>query len=73
MPSIVNGRMDQEADIDYFSFEAKKGDTFTFEVIARRSLSMLDSFISIENAAGTRLYSADALSLIHISEPTSPY
>ena len=59
VPSVVNGRMDKEADIDYFSFEAKKGDTLTFEVIARRSQSLLDSFISIENAEGTRLYAAD--------------
>jgi len=59
VPSVINGRMDKEADIDYFSFEAKKGDTLTFEVIARRSQSMLDSFISIENAEGTRLYAAD--------------
>ncbi len=59
VPSVVNGRMNKEADIDYYSFEARKGDTLTFEVIARRSQSMLDSFISIENAEGTRLYSAD--------------
>ena len=59
VPAVVNGRMDKEADIDYYRFEAKKGDTLAFEVIARRSQSMLDSFISIENEEGKRLNSAD--------------
>ena len=51
--------MDKEADIDYYRFEAKKGDTLSFEVIARRSQSMLDSFIYIENEGGARLYASD--------------
>ena len=59
VPAVVNGRMDKEADIDYYRFEAKKGDTLSFEVIARRSQSMLDSFIYIENEGGARLYASD--------------
>ncbi|MEQ8784700.1 MAG: PPC domain-containing protein [Pirellulaceae bacterium] len=47
MPAGVNGRIESEADVDCFTFEAKKGETFSFEVIARRQQSSLDAQLRI--------------------------
>lgn len=49
VPQVISGRIEAEADLDCYSFVAKKGDKFTFEILARRQLSNLDSFIRILN------------------------
>jgi len=52
IPVGVNGRIESETDIDYYRFDAKKGERYTIEVVARRHQSMLDSHVRILNAEG---------------------
>ena len=59
IPAVINGRISSDADIDYYQFEAKKGNKISFEIIARRRQSMLDSYIVLENSAGGQLKTAD--------------
>ncbi|MFP6703073.1 MAG: PPC domain-containing protein [Planctomycetaceae bacterium] len=61
VPSTVSGRIGSESDIDCYVFEAKKGETFTFEVIARRAGSALDSHLRILDATGKQLALNDDL------------
>jgi hypothetical protein len=46
-PLTVNGRIQQSGDIDVFSFQGKKGDSVSVEVIARRLNSPLDSIVTL--------------------------
>jgi hypothetical protein len=62
VPATVNGRIESEADVDCFAFEAKKGERFTFEVIARRQQSLLDSNLRLLDAKGKSLVENDDLS-----------
>ena len=54
VPGGISGRMNQPGDVDYFRFQAKKGQAFRFEVFARRLQSALDPHIRILNADGKR-------------------
>ena len=63
LPAGISGRINQENDIDCFAFEAKKGEKFSFEVIARRQQSTLDSHLRILNADGKQLKLNDDLRL----------
>lgn len=49
IPAGINGRIESENDVDYYVFEAKKGEQVAVEVIARRQQSPLDSTIRITN------------------------
>lgn len=49
VPAGISGRIETEADIDFYSFEAKKGETFAVEVLARRLQSTMDSLVRITN------------------------
>jgi hypothetical protein len=49
-PGAVSGRIESEAYVDCFSFTAKKGQRFTFEVIAERAGSELDSNLRVLEA-----------------------
>jgi hypothetical protein len=51
----INGRIEAAGDIDCFAFEAKKGDRYSFEVVARRQQSALDSHLRILNEKGAQL------------------
>ena len=62
-PCGISGRIETESDIDCYSFEAQQGDALTFEVVARRHWSGLDSIIRILNAEGGRLTENDDLRL----------
>ncbi len=62
-PGTVSGRIESEADIDCYSFEAKKGDKVSIEINARRNWSGLDSIIRILNTDGKQLTENDDLSL----------
>ena len=53
-PASVNGVIETEADQDCFVFDAKKGQRFTVEVIARRAGSMLDPHLRILNEKGSQ-------------------
>ncbi len=61
VPSTISGRIESEADIDCFVFEAKKGQKYTFEVIARRAGSALDAHLRILDAKGKQLALNDDL------------
>lgn len=47
-PLIVNGRIQKPGDIDVFSFNGKKGNSVSIEVIARRLNSPLDSVVTLK-------------------------
>lgn len=63
VPAGISGRIESEADIDCYAFDAKKGEKFSFEVIARRQQSSLDSVIRILDAKGKQLVESDDLRL----------
>ncbi len=63
IPAGINGRLEASADIDCFAFEAKKDERFTFEVVARRQQSSLDSHLRILDAQGKQLALNDDLRL----------
>lgn len=62
-PGGISGRIETDSDIDCYSFEAKQGDSLSFEVVARRHWSGLDSIIRILNADGRQLSENDDLRL----------
>jgi len=55
VPSTISGRIESESDIDCYRFEAKKGEKYTFEVVARRAGSSLDPHLRILDATGKQL------------------
>jgi hypothetical protein len=58
-PVLVNGTV-KGGDYDYFRFTARAGQTLTFDVLATRNGSQLDSVIDLLDSAGTLLdYSDD--------------
>ena len=59
VPSGASGRIGQPGDIDCYVFEAKQGERFSFEVLARRHQSMLDPLLRILNAQGGAVSEAD--------------
>ncbi|HVA46577.1 MAG TPA: hypothetical protein VNH11_09405 [Pirellulales bacterium] len=61
VPLGVSGRISQEGDIDCYQFECKKGDRFSFEIVARRNQSMLDPVLRVLNAQGGALLENDDL------------
>lgn len=61
VPGGVNGRMETESDIDCYSLAAKKGEAFSFEVVARRLQSSLDSQLRVLNDKGQPLVANDDL------------
>ncbi len=63
VPSGINGRIDREADVDCFVFEAKKGEALSVEVVARRAQSALDATIRIIDEKGKQLVLNDDLRL----------
>jgi hypothetical protein len=63
VPSGINGRIEREGDIDCFAFEAKNGEALSFEVVARRVQSALDSTIRILDEKGKQLALNDDLRL----------
>lgn len=63
IPGGLNGLMEREGDVDYFAIEAKKGDAFSFEIVARRLQSGLDANLRILNDKGQQLAANDDLRL----------
>jgi hypothetical protein len=61
LPSGVGGRIAEDGDIDCYQFECKKGDRFTFEIVARRDQSMLDPVLRVLNEQGGALVENDDL------------
>ncbi|QDU93587.1 PPC domain-containing protein [Lignipirellula cremea] len=63
IPAGVNGRLETESDIDCFAFDAKKGESFSFEVIARRMQSGIDAHLRILTAEGKQATLNDDMKL----------
>ena len=63
LPVGVSGRIEAESDIDCFAFAAMKGERYSFEVVARRNQSALDSHLRILDSAGKQLAANDDLQL----------
>lgn len=61
VPQGVNGNIEQPSDIDCYAFEAKKGERFNFEIIARRMQSALDANVRILNEKGALMVENDDL------------
>lgn len=61
VPTGVSGRLETEADVDCYSFEAKKGERWSFEIVARRVQSSVDSYLRILNDKGQQLAVNDDL------------
>ena len=62
-PAAICGQIAADADIDYYAFEAKKGDELTLEIVARRLQSALDSHLRILDEKGKQLAINDDLRL----------
>jgi hypothetical protein len=59
VPAGVSGRIETEGDIDCYAFDAKAGEKFAFEVVARGHQSAIDPFLRILDAKGQRLAEND--------------
>lgn len=49
VPAVITGRIEKPSDLDVYAFPAKKGEKFSFEVLARRQQSQVDSYLRILN------------------------
>ena len=63
VPAAVSGRIEAVSDIDCFSFDAKKDEQISIEVLARRNGSGLDSIIRLLNDQGKPLTENDDMRL----------
>jgi hypothetical protein len=59
VPCGVSGRIGKEGEADCYAFEAKAGERFCFEVVARATGSALDSNLRVLDAKGTALVEND--------------
>jgi hypothetical protein len=71
IPSAVSGRIDKPGDVDRYTFEAKAGEKLSFEVIARRAESALDSLLRILNPQGAAISEADDMTFDRIQSQDS--
>ncbi len=55
LPVIVNGRIQEPGDVDFFSFQGKAGQPVVAEVHARRLGSPLDSSLELIGPTGARI------------------
>ncbi|MBL8850489.1 MAG: hypothetical protein JNG89_12485 [Planctomycetaceae bacterium] len=58
-PCGISGRLEADSDIDCFAIDAKSGERFNVDVMARRHWSAVDSVIRILNADGGALVEND--------------
>jgi len=61
LPAGIQGRIGHNGDLDYYAFDAKQGEIYTFEVFARRVDSPLDSHLRLLDADGKQLQLNDDL------------
>jgi len=59
LPVVLNGRIGEPDEQDHWSFEAKAGDSWEFDVRASRLGSPLDSVLTILDGGGKPLATAD--------------
>jgi hypothetical protein len=58
-PCGINGRIESERDVDYYAFDAKAGEAYSFEVVARRYQSGMDPILRVLNDQGQPLLEND--------------
>jgi hypothetical protein len=71
IPCGINGRIETDNDIDYYTFEAKKGELVAVEVIARRQGSPLDPTVRITNDKNGTFAENDDGRFLRITLPDS--
>lgn len=49
MPVVMNGQTNGGQDVDVYTFDAKKGDTYVFEIFAARYLSPMDCSMTLRD------------------------
>ncbi|MBL8828764.1 MAG: PPC domain-containing protein [Planctomycetaceae bacterium] len=59
---VANGRIDEPGDVDSWTLEAKKGETFTLDMRAGKLGSPLDSVLIVEDATGKEVARSDDIS-----------
>lgn len=59
VPAAVAGVIERPGDVDWYAFDARKGDRFTFQIAARPLHSELDSVVRVCNAKGEVLAEND--------------
>jgi len=52
VPLVINGRIQQAGDVDWFKFQGQSGQRFVAEVMARRLRSPVDSLVRLVDAQG---------------------
>lgn len=67
VPGVLNGRIATAGEIDRWTFAAKKGESYTFEVVSRRAGTQLDAHIRLLDAKGKQILEADDLRLYRIT------
>lgn len=71
IPCGINGRIESENDVDYYTFDAKKGELVAVEVIARRQGSPLDPTVRITNDKNGTFAENDDGRFLRITLPDS--
>ncbi len=59
LPVVINGRINNEKDVDQFKFKVEKDQTFIFEIEASRFGSLLDAVLYLSDAKGTVMQQND--------------
>jgi hypothetical protein len=59
LPAAVSGRLGAAGDVDTYRFEAKKGQIYAFEIVARRAGTAIDAVLRVLNDKGVSLAEAD--------------
>ena len=59
VPVVVNGRISQPGEHDFYRFDGKEGERVSIEVVARRLDSKLDSRIALFDASGKQIVEND--------------
>jgi len=68
-PVGINGRLSVEDDVDRFTFAARKGSAYRFEISARRLGSPLDAVLEVYDASDKLLIEADDGDLFRGKDP----
>ncbi len=59
LPAAICGQLLERNDVDCYKFEAKKGQIYAFEVVARRARSAADPTLRIIDAKGNQIQEID--------------
>ncbi len=71
-PVIINGQIELEGDVDYFTFTAEKEQRLIFEVTAQRLGSKLDALLTLFDKAETEDKAEDSDATTDSSTATQP-